>query len=93
MAFHWEDSLIRCLNDPSKILFKDDLIAIIADAYPKSVYHFLVISLDPSLNSIIDLKRDHICFVDHMHQKAIEFSKNIKTNLKFKYGFHIDGLI
>lgn len=89
MSEKWKDSLINCIHDPAKILFKDDLIAIIADAYPKSAHHFLVLSLDSTLNSVTDLNRRHIFLVDHMYKEGMKFSQKFTTRFKFKYGFHM----
>lgn len=67
-----KDDLIRAMNDPYKVLYKDEFVGIIADAFPKSRHHYLVMPLE-DIHDLSDLGEHHIPKLIYMELKGLEF--------------------
>jgi hypothetical protein len=53
---HWSQGLYASMNDSDLLIYKDDLICIIKDKYPKAQKHFLVMPME-KLQTLNDLSR------------------------------------
>uniref|UniRef100_A0A1B6CDU7 HIT domain-containing protein n=1 Tax=Clastoptera arizonana TaxID=38151 RepID=A0A1B6CDU7_9HEMI len=73
----WKDNLLKSINDPNLIKFKDDKVVIIEDLYPKSECHYLVIPYEDILN-IQSLQRQHLSTLYYMDELARNFAYNFK---------------
>ena len=86
----WKEGLIRKIKDKSSILYKDNHLIIIQDAYPKSRYHFLALVHDPNLNTLNDLNKSHIHLINHLIQQSTNWTLKTNTKYGFKFGFHAE---
>lgn len=51
-----------------KLLYWDEECCLVCDAFPKSVFHFLVLPRDKSLKSLSDLRSSHVRTLKHMRK-------------------------
>lgn len=80
------------VRDAKVRLFEDDQIIIIADKFPKSRHHFLVLPKLERLNSLKDLKDSDLTLVEHMIAQSKQFAESHitpKTKNPVRYGFHM----
>ncbi|KAL4090704.1 hypothetical protein QTP88_025491 [Uroleucon formosanum] len=66
------NNLILSMNDPSNILYSDEFVVIIADQYPKSEHHYLVMPKE-DLFDVRSLKKHHIPKLIYMELKGLEY--------------------
>ena len=52
---HWSQALYASMNDPELLVYKDDLLCVIKDKYPKSMNHFLVMPME-KMATLYDLE-------------------------------------
>lgn len=83
----WRNNLLKTMNDPNSIVYRDNSVVIIKDKYPKSEYHYLVLPYQdiPSLKSC---SYQHKPIIDYMESKAREFARSHHTGKEFWLGFH-----
>lgn len=67
-----KNDLVLAIKDPSVLLYSDEFIVIIADIYPKSKYHFLVMPKE-NIRDITCLKPYHVPKLIYMEHKGLEF--------------------
>lgn len=67
-----KNNLILAMNNHENILYSDDKIAIIADLYPKSIHHYLVLPKE-NIQDVRSLKPHHIPCLIYMELKGLEF--------------------
>lgn len=67
-----KNDLVLALNNPAVRLHEDEFLVIIADLYPKSKHHYLVMPLEdiPEVNR---LKVHHIPKLIYMELKGLEY--------------------
>ena len=53
---HWSQGLYASMNDKDLVVYKDDMICIVKDKYPKAIKHFLVMPIE-KLQTLNDLSR------------------------------------
>jgi len=66
------NNLILSMNDPSNILYSDEFVVIVADQYPKSEHHYLVMPKE-DLFDVRSLKEHHISKLIYMELKGLEY--------------------
>lgn len=66
------DDLILAMRDPNSVLYQDEFIVIIADKYPKSQHHYLVLPLE-DVADVRDLKQRHVPKLVYMELKGLEY--------------------
>lgn len=76
---HWQLNLYNAMQDPKLIVYKDQLVVIIKDKYPKSVYHFLVLPLG-NIQNLKMLTSGHINLIRHMVMVADRFISKYPGN-------------
>lgn len=72
MSNEARNNLILAMNDPSNVLYSDDFVVIIADQFPKSKHHYLVMPKEDLLD-VRSLKKDHIPKLIYMEFKGLEY--------------------
>ncbi|KAJ6819416.1 putative receptor-like protein kinase [Iris pallida] len=91
----WAKALHQIAMHPEKhkdavIEVSDDLV-ILNDLYPKAKKHILVLSRFPGLDSLADVRREHLPQLKEMHAvglKWIEKFQNDDASLIFRLGYH-----
>ncbi|KAL0479889.1 aprataxin, partial [Acrasis kona] len=87
--------IIRDVNEGAgveSLLYKDDKVIVLYDAFPKARFHCLVIPRDEKIEYLSDLKKEHIPLLEHMKMigskliEHIEGTNDVKSG--FKMGFH-----
>lgn len=68
------NNLILAMYDPSKVLYSDEFLVIIADQFPKSHHHYLVISKKDLLD-VRSLRAQHIHMLIYMEFTGLEYVK------------------
>jgi len=84
---HWNNGLKASMHDPDLVVESDELVVIIKDKYPKAKYHYLILP-KAEINTIRELKREHLSLLKHMHSKAEELITKYGNNLNFRIGYH-----
>ncbi|XP_050428421.1 aprataxin isoform X2 [Adelges cooleyi] len=81
--------IIFPMNNPTNILYTDDIVTIIADLFPKSIHHYLVLPKD-NIQDVRSLKQHHIPTLIYMELKGLEFVMRVTgmTPHKFQVGYH-----
>lgn len=74
-----KNDLLVAMGNPDAVLYSDEFLVIIADKYPKSKYHYLVMPKE-NIHEIRSLKKHHIPKIIYMQLKGIEFAMQ-QTNL------------
>lgn len=72
---HWRYNLYNAMKDPSLIVYKDQVIVIIRDKYPKSELHFLVLPLQ-KLDDLRYLTQNDFQLLCHMGTVTERFILN-----------------
>lgn len=72
MANDARNNLILAMNNPSNVLYSDEFVVIIADQYPKSKHHYLVMPKEDLLD-VRSLKKHHIPKLIYMELKGLEY--------------------
>lgn len=67
------NDLIVAMNDPGRALYSDEFVVIIADKYPKSEFHYLVMPRE-NIPDVRSLKKQHIPKLIYMELKGLEFA-------------------
>lgn len=67
-----KNNLILAMYDPNLELYSDEFIAIIADLYPKSRYHYLVLPKE-NIQDVRALLALHIPKLIYMELKGLEY--------------------
>ncbi|XP_050522978.1 aprataxin isoform X2 [Daktulosphaira vitifoliae] len=77
------------MNNPVNILYSDDIVTIIADLYPKSIHHYLVLPKE-NIQDVKSLKPHHIPCLIYMELKGLEFviKKTGMASHYFQVGYH-----
>ena len=74
----WKHALKRILADPNKnsasYFFDSERIAILYDAYPKAQIHLLVVPKKETVDSVSELKTEHIPLLEEMKEMASSLS-------------------
>ena len=100
-GFGFENALLRIIDAPGKhehvILMQDDTCLVLYDAYPKAVYHVLVLPKERVM-SLNDLRREHLPLIKHMHRVALHVISSIRDSadtggtcgaqMTFRIGYH-----
>lgn len=84
---HWSSGLKASMHDPNLVVESDDLIVIIKDKYPKAKKHFLILP-KAEINTIKDLKKEHLSLLNHMHNKAEELISRSENEKNIRIGYH-----
>ena len=87
---NWEDALTYGMSDPKQIFEEDGLTVTLFDAYPKAMYHYLVVPRE-DIDSVNELARDNLELLKHIHKVAKSFIERVhrkKPNTKFGFGYH-----
>ena len=75
-----------------RLLYRDRHCAIVSDPYPKSTVHCLVVPMDPHLQSLNDLTKDHVQLLQHMLWASAQYAEHLRSSshpkLRFISGFH-----
>lgn len=74
-------------NEDGLLFYKDQMICVVLDKYPKAAKHFLVMPIE-KLQTLYDFRRKHIPLVEAMIAKAKEKLIGVNPNIIFKMGFH-----
>lgn len=74
-----KNNLILAMYDPTVVLYTDEFVSIIADLYPKSEHHYLVMPKEDIQDSR-GLKALHIPKLIYMELKGLEYAMR-KTGL------------
>lgn len=72
MAGNWRHNLYKAMQDPNLIVYRDQVIVIIKDKYPKSELHFLVLPLQ-KIDDLQFLTHIHFQLLDHMERVTQQF--------------------
>jgi aprataxin len=89
MAGELKNDLIFAMNDPTVRLYSDEFVTIIADKFPKSKHHYLVLPHE-DISDVRDIKEHHIPKLIYMELIGLEFAM-AHTNLPahgFLVGYH-----
>lgn len=70
------NDLVLAMQDPSVMLYSDEFVTIIADKYPKSEYHFLVLPKE-DIQQLRSVQEHHIPKLIYMELKGLEFAKHM----------------
>ncbi|CAD7695426.1 unnamed protein product [Ostreobium quekettii] len=96
----WQDVLVQKAQNPERFreedpdMLVDDTTIVLKDMYPKARQHYLVVSRDPELLGISDLRRKHIPHLHHMQKMAEQRLSAVKSPdgeialERFRMGFH-----
>ncbi|GLI62201.1 hypothetical protein VaNZ11_004792 [Volvox africanus] len=92
----WAQALRNTALHPEEaqqdVLYKDDLVVLIRDVFPKAKHHALVVARDPMLRSIADLRKLHLPMLAHMKEVALRWVQEERSKdpitVAFKLGFH-----
>lgn len=78
----WQNSLLKAMQDPTFIVYKDETAVIIKDKYPKSEFHYLVLPYQniPSLKSCND---QHKMIIEYLEIIAREFARSRQAGKVF----------
>ncbi|XP_037058397.1 aprataxin isoform X2 [Peromyscus leucopus] len=86
---HWSQGLKVSMKDPKMQVYKDELVVVIKDKYPKARHHWLVLPW-ASISSLKVVTSEHLDLLKHMHtvgEKVIsDFAGSSK--LRFRLGYH-----
>uniref|UniRef100_A0A8C2LAR3 Aprataxin n=1 Tax=Cricetulus griseus TaxID=10029 RepID=A0A8C2LAR3_CRIGR len=86
---HWSQGLKISMKDPKMQVYKDDVVVVIKDKYPKARHHWLVLPW-ASISSLKAVTSEHLELLKHMHtvgEKVIaDFAGSSK--LSFRLGYH-----
>lgn len=96
---NWKYGLIKLLKNQNNILMQSEtmnyekdyknICAVIKDVYPKATFHFLVLPLDEDLDSIYDLRKDHLDLLDEFEMLSVNIVEAIGNKTEnFSIGFH-----
>uniref|UniRef100_A0A1B6J235 HIT domain-containing protein n=1 Tax=Homalodisca liturata TaxID=320908 RepID=A0A1B6J235_9HEMI len=83
---HWQYNLYNAMQDPNLIVFRDNLIVIIRDKFPKSEFHFLVLPLG-RIDNLKTLTSSHIPLIHHIELVTEQFIRGFHGRT-FWWGFH-----
>lgn len=75
MAGNWRYNLYNAMQDPNLIVYKDQVIVIIKDKYPKSELHFLVMPIQ-KIDDLRFLTHIHFQLLNHMDRVTQRFVQN-----------------
>ena len=79
----WSLGLLKTMEDPKYVVFKDEKIVIIKDMYPKAKHHLLVIPHE-DIASIKVVNEKHIPLLEYMESKAKEYVANAFPGVNFR---------
>jgi len=66
------NDLIEAIKKPHLVLYSDEFVVIIADKYPKSKHHYLVMPKE-DVRTLCDLTEHHIPKLIYMELKGLEY--------------------
>ncbi|KAK3147550.1 hypothetical protein QOZ80_3BG0283800 [Eleusine coracana subsp. coracana] len=93
----WAQSLYELAMHPDKyknsdsILEVSDEFVVLKDLYPKAKKHVLVISRTNGLDSLADVKKEHLPLLRKMHSAGVKWAQKFleeDMSLEFRLGYH-----
>ncbi|XP_068613119.1 aprataxin-like isoform X2 [Brachionichthys hirsutus] len=86
---HWNQGLKASMQDPQMQVYKDDVVVVIKDKYPKARYHWLVLPWQ-TISSLKALRDEHCGLVKHMQRVADQMIQQCPdvNLLRFRKGYH-----
>ncbi|KAK6118262.1 hypothetical protein DH2020_048048 [Rehmannia glutinosa] len=91
----WTQALHNVVTDPDKhknvVLDMSDDVIVINDAYPKAQRHVLVLARADGLDSIADVRREHVSLLKTMHDVGLKWAEKFldeNKSLSFRLGYH-----
>lgn len=66
------NDLVVAINDPAVCLYSDEFLVIIADEFPKSLHHYLVMPKE-DIQDVNSLDVHHVPKLIYMELKGLEF--------------------
>ncbi|XP_018593803.1 aprataxin isoform X2 [Scleropages formosus] len=86
---HWSQGLKASMQDPKMQVYKDDMVVVIKDKYPKARHHWLVLPWE-SIASLKALRAEHCSLLRHMHHVAERMVEQCPdaSKLRFRLGYH-----
>ncbi|KPP68856.1 aprataxin-like [Scleropages formosus] len=81
---------LKTISDtPRKTVYKDDMVVVIKDKYPKARHHWLVLPWE-SIASLKALRAEHCSLLRHMHHVAERMVEQCPdaSKLRFRLGYH-----
>ncbi|CAM0872711.1 unnamed protein product [Alopecurus aequalis] len=93
----WAQALYEVAMHPEKyknsdsILETSDEVVVLKDLYPKAKKHVLVISRTDGLDSLADVKKEHLSLLRSMHSVGVKWAQKFleeDASLTFRLGYH-----
>uniref|UniRef100_A0ACD5XKH9 Uncharacterized protein n=1 Tax=Avena sativa TaxID=4498 RepID=A0ACD5XKH9_AVESA len=93
----WAQALYEVAMHPEKyknsdsILETSDEVVVLKDLYPKAKKHVLVISRTDGLDSLADVKKEHLPLLRSMHSVGLKWAQKFleeDASLTFRLGYH-----
>ncbi|XP_059830780.1 aprataxin isoform X5 [Hypanus sabinus] len=85
----WSQGLKVSMQDPKLQIYKDDIVVVIKDKYPKARFHWLVLPWE-SISSLKAVRRDHLNLLQHMNEVGEKLVREYVDSkaLRFRLGYH-----
>ncbi|XP_061100744.1 aprataxin isoform X2 [Conger conger] len=86
---HWSQGLKASMQDPTMQVYKDEMVVVIKDKYPKARYHWLVLPWE-AVASLRALQGAHCGLLRHMQRVAERMVQQCPDaqSLRFRMGYH-----
>lgn len=78
----WRDNLLKAMNDPTSVVYRDQHVVIIKDKYPKSESHYLVLP-HQNIPSIKSCGYRHKTLIEYMETVACLFARSHEFGKEF----------
>jgi len=95
---NWRNAFLDVIENPEqhqhqKIYYQDENILVIYDLFPKSQQHLLILPKKLKIDSIRELKKEHLSLLKLMHTRAEWVAESLKKqsnskDMNFRLGYH-----